>query len=338
MTNRLLDPQLIARLGVPHPAPGDECRFICPFCFKPDTWGHLYFNSKSGLWKCHRCDTSGNRESLYRMLGIPIPSEDTPVPDEWLEAARSLLLSKEPNLREERYEYCDPPQVLAGGPSARARAYLYNRGLDDDDIVYYEIEEGVGCLGERIVFIERESFDPTSPILVWVARAYTPELMRDCKEQPHLVRRYEHPRSVRKSQGVWNLVRVQGESVIITEGCFDAIAAGRNGVATYGKSPSERQRSRLLRAGFTDYYVAYDSDALRNSLELCHWFSSYNRRAHLVVMPLGEDPSSLGRDRFSDCLSAAIPYEPFETMAQLLRRGVIGRDQHAHHRTPETSS
>ena len=341
MTNRLLDPRLIAHLGHPKAAPGDEYRFLCPFCPKDDSSGHLYFNSKTGLWKCQRCDAKGNRFGLYRLLGIPFDEEPVPVPDDWSDAIHSLMDGGKtltlPST-DDGYVYCDPPTVCPGPLGLRAFGYLSKRGVSPEDMVDYEIKEGAGKLGERIVFIERETIEYDSPILVWVARAYTPELINDCKRYPDRVRRYEHPKGVKKSQGVFNLVRVEGPSVIVTEGCFDAIAAGKTGVATYGKSPSDRQKDRLLLAGFTDYYVAYDPEALHESLELCHWFSSYNRRAHVVVMPLGEDPSSLGKQRFADCLSAAILYEPFETMAELLRRGVVGRNKHVHHRTPESET
>lgn len=321
------DPRIIRKLGTPLRAGSQERRFNCPFCppTRPDTKHHLYFNIQSGLWTCHRCGAKGTRRHFYELLGIPYDGDrPEPTPDEFDHLIASLRKSQgftddsSDALPSIEMPPCRP--IREDGPAAQ---YLLDRGMIWADILHYRIFEGMYDLSERIVFLEQSGPNEDDPVVFWQARAYTDALLRDIAKYPERAQKYHSAPGVKKSTCLWNLNRITDNTrVYITEGIFDAIAAGRRAVAAYGKDLSQAQRYRLLRANFDHYYVALDSDAMKQALDLCQWLHNYGCTVSLIPIPPGHDPGDLGYERFHEI--RPVRFEPWTATMSFLERGRRG--------------
>ena len=62
------DPELVLRrLGVAYRDAGREFEATCPYCGKEK---HFYLNREKGVWKCQKCDKSGNLYQLQKDHGL----------------------------------------------------------------------------------------------------------------------------------------------------------------------------------------------------------------------------------------------------------------------------
>lgn len=277
-------------LGDSVPAGGVEHRFNCPFCeeegYGTDTKYHMYVNPKKGAFFCHRCSRGGSLRTLFRRfeedeVGSHLPPAGI---DDILRAfLHGGTLRATP--------VCPHPDVQ-GTLSPSARNYLHQRGIDSEDIKFYEIMEGIGRMANRVIVPEYHE----DRLVCWVGRSMYDWVSPKYKNAPGQTRR----------GSVFNLEKVISDSVIITEGVFDAISAGRSAIALYGKHCTKIQLARIVSKKFKRYFVALDPDARKDSKKLCEmlwgWEPSGNPEIWVVTMPAGEDPSSLGRVAFRELL------------------------------------
>lgn len=173
--------------------------------------------------------------------------------------------------------------------------YLVKRGLTKEDISYYNIGIGDG----RVIFPD---YDAEGDLCYWVGRSYDGRLPK-YKNCPST-------QSSRSSQ-IYNLGRFNregGKVATLCEGPISAIAAGRSGIASYGKQLSEPQIRILQSLGLDKLYLALDPDAKREALDLARKLAPHVGSLYLVSLPLGEDPASLGREKFSELRSSSIKY------------------------------
>lgn len=286
-------------LGTSIPAGPHERRFSCPFCVErgkgEDKKHHLYLNPTRGLYVCFRCGAKGRVEGLLRRFGVEGGGRG--LSGQTIDRIFADFLG---GAGKEKSPVCPIPDVLAK-MSDEALGYLARRGIDYYDAEHYEIMEGDGRMAGRIIvpeFLDKK-------LVCWVGRAFREGLEPRYRNAPGETRR----------GSVFNLERVQAsgsDHVIITEGVFDAMAAGRRAVALYGKMCTSLQLSRLVNGGFSRYYVALDPDAPAENLDLCHRLYSWlpNPDVRLVRLPVGQDPSDLGREEFTKRVFAAEPYAP----------------------------
>lgn len=284
-------------LGDSVPAGGVEYRFNCPFCESDhgiDTKYHMYVNPKKGAFFCHRCSKGGSLRTLFKHF-----EEDevgSHLPPAGIDDILRAFLHGGP-LRST--PVCPHPDVQ-GELSATARNYLHQRGIDSEDIKFYEIMEGGGRMANRVIVPEYHE----NKLVCWVGRA-----MYDWVEP-----KYKNAPGDTRRGSVFNLERVTTDSVVITEGVFDAMAAGRDAIALYGKYCSPIQLGRIVSKKFKRYTVALDPDAVKDQQKLCKmlwgWDPRSNPEIFVVQCPEGEDPSSLGRDAFRALLVHAERYHP----------------------------
>jgi hypothetical protein len=256
----------------------------------PDTKYRLHVcvdreSKKFGYYHCFRCGFKGRPKEKG---GINLAYLDL------YRSKRKKLNEPEPEKLEVKpIQLPDDFSLLREGMSAWD--YLIDRGLTKEDIEYYNVGIGEG----RVIFPD---YDEGGDLCYWVGRAYDGRLPR--------YKNCSATQSARSSQ-IYNLGRFKregGRVATLCEGPVSAIAAGRSGIATYGKQLSEPQLRILQSLGLSKLYLALDPDAKREALELARKLTHHVGSLYLISMPMGEDPASLGREKFSECRASAVRY------------------------------
>ena len=273
----------------------DRVRVCCPMC--EETSGHLYILISAGLPYCQRCkydpkspvrfiaDVEGVTFSdVYKMCGDQLVGVDTSVE----EAVESLFDEEEKEYFE--YEVMEFPKdtVSPLGPVRlgemvpleraldSAREYLEAREVTHDEVQKYNIKycysgqySGrliVPCFYEEdlVTFVGRDIFGYSS-------------------------RKYLNPTGNKQSDFLFNLDNVEGDTVVLTEGVFDAISVARAfpAVASFGKSLSKRQIKLLNNFQVVIFY--WDKDAYPQAEK---YASLLQTECRVVLHSDGEDAGS----------------------------------------------
>ena len=298
----------------------DRVRVMCPMC--GDTSGHLYVLLSAGLPYCQKCkydpkspvkfiaDLEGiSFYDVYQMCGEGLSYVDVEVED----LVDGLFEEEE----EAHFEYevmaFDQTFVpvldrvgIAPIDSAlnKAQTYLEERGLGDEEIRLYDLRycySGkyaarivVPCFyeGDLVTFVARDLFGTSD-------------------------RKYLNPQGNKQSDFLYNLDNVQGSTVVLTEGVFDAISMSRDApaVASFGKSLSLRQINLLNRFKSVVFY--WDVDAYPQA-------EKYSRQIQAdclcVLHADGKDAGSRSRKENLELFKSAVPFGsvPYE-MFKLLK-------------------
>lgn len=290
------------RLGPSLPARQGEYAFNCIFCPLRgqgiDRGHHLGVNLDKKKFNCFRCGIGGPLEYLHKLIGIEVVHS---VPDTIQLRRRLYALGKSED--EKPVETGLPEDYLAVTPETVAYHYLTGpkpdgRIMTPDDIIHYRIGYGLRKNRGRVII---PTYNMTDRCVYYVARKYAG------RGPPYL-----NPSSPRKWY-IFNLDRVENvyREVIVCEGVFSAIAAGRNAVATLGKGFTQEQVNMLSLAGFDRYYVAYDDNAREEALDLCADLWARGHQVNLVDIRPGEgDPDDMGRGLFLARKDEAEQYDP----------------------------
>ena len=243
----------------------DRVRVICPMC--DDKSGHLYVLLSAGLPFCQKCKYDPKSpvrfiadvdnitfSEVIRMCGESFGHPDMSVE----EVVDDLFEEEEEGYFE--YEVMDMPTDVAtpffesglSTPLAtafkKARAYLEGRGVTREQVRQYDMKYCYfGQYGGRLIIPCFYKGD----LVTFVARDIF----------GHSSRKYLNPIGNKQSDFLFNLDNVKGDSVVLTEGVFDAISASlvAPAVASFGKSLSARQM-RLLNQ-FKRVVFYWDADA-----------------------------------------------------------------------------
>ena len=297
----------------------DRVRVMCPMC--GDTSGHLYILLSAGLPYCQKCkydpkspvkfiaDVEGmSFADVYQMCGEGLAHIDVAVE----ELVDGLFDEEEESYFEYEVMAFDqtfvPILERVGVPPIdsamdKAQAYLENRGLSPAEIRLYDLRycySGkysarivVPCFydGDLVTFVARDLFGFSD-------------------------RKYLNPQGNKQSDFLYNLDNVNGSTVVLTEGVFDAISMSRDtvAVASFGKSLSSRQIDLLNRFKSVVFY--WDADAYPQA-------EKYAERIQadcLCVLHCdGKDAGSRSREENARLLGSAVPfgsvpYEMFKLM------------------------
>lgn len=309
----IIDPRIFEKFGDDYiTTSGSEILYCCPYCEEvkgtPDLKGNLYVNNNSLLYFCQRCGSRGHIND--RPKGYDF--EKTPNNPELVSLLESVVL---PSPELDLYEIPD----LVPTEGDRFYDYLVDRDISPQMISYYNIRKGSVASkykGRVIVPNQLISKDGKQYTDMFVAR-YIGEIPKDPNGKP-LFPKYLNPYGENKRSVVFNLHRIPvGAPIIITEGVFTAISAGRNAVCTYGKYVTDIQINKILSKRPSSIYVNLDGDAYDRSLELCKRIS-YKSSAKLYIVRFSEteedtaDANSIGHSKYMRYLSKAKPYNPVE--------------------------
>jgi len=283
----------------------------------------LYVTPSKNLFHCFRCGMSGNGFkfiSLFegKTIGEVIdefnstnPVNKVPVVSvgEFNKKVLDCVFGEE---REKDIEVLLPREMFPAEDSPEALYYLKSRGFTLEDIKHYRLAFCFdGKFRNRIIAPCFEN----GKIVYFVARSVF-------HDQAYKVLNPTDG-TLGKSDVVFNLDSISDlvDSVVITEGVFDAMTVGVLGaVAIFGKKISSNQLikiiNNLVNTKNKKIYVLLDGDARSEAFELCKKLSSSEmfESVHLVPMQGDEDPNSIGRD---ECLKRIKDAEPFNVMQQL---------------------
>ena len=246
---------------------GVELITTCPFCGHA---GKLSVNPSKGVYHCWHCDSSGGMRNL---LGVSVTMVSSP--------------SDEPQSRkEDRIVYppsFDPSKIvpLSSLPEdSPAIVYLKSRGFDpaelERDFAFRYCSSGRRFPGAP--------FDASNTIVIpvysesrcigWQCRLlYDPKKVSDevlmamgytdRKDSGDLKRppKYMTSPGLNKREVLYNVDWAkQFDTVVVTEGVFDCVRVGRQGVATFGKGVSDAQR-KMLTSMWKTIVLLLDPDA-----------------------------------------------------------------------------
>jgi len=326
-------PRLEKILGHGKVVTSGELQFNCPFCLKrtgrEDTKHHLYINPNKvlhdikGWYFCQRCLARGPLKFILDDVESVVISDSILTRwDEFLNSLKSAVKFTTQDI-ERRAEVKLPEDYIPCFKGTEAYDYLEKRNISESIIEDYRIgfgtqdmrnltqEEKKKYAGSgRIIFPD---YDSLGNLVHWVARTY----------KNHKVK-YRNPFGSSRDT-VYNLARAQlYDEVIVTEGVISAISAGRNAVATYGKSVTTAQISLMASVKFKRYIVALDGDAVKrytksraipSALKLSNDLYKRGLKVFIVKLPYEHDPASI--PDFEQYLNSAQLYN-LSTMVDLL--------------------
>jgi len=287
-------------LGRPYKA-REELLFHCPYCKHHKR--KFSVNLEKNAFKCWVCDTRGKNifrvirrfgEHRHKALWGDLTGEIE------FDRLEDLFGTEEPvketlELPEGFVSLANkdvPPTGFA------ARNYLRKRGIHKQDIVWWKM--GYCCSGDYEGRIIIPSFDEDGDLNYFISRSY------DKAFYP----KYKNPPASKNI--VFNDLFVDWSSnIILVEGVFDAIIAGRNSVPILGSTLNEH--SLLLRRIVKEdagVYIALDPDATKKELEIIKTLLNFDIEVWKVDIGDNEDVGSMKKEQFQKCLENATLITP----------------------------
>ena len=283
----------------------DNYAFHCPFCNhrKPKLEINMVTNEEGkNFWECWVCKSRG--QSIYSLVKqLKLPKSE----------AQEVLKYVKKGIK---YEYKNddvvelPKEfqslVTASNTSIIAnkiRKYLNERGLSHNDFIKYNIGyTTTGDYGGRIII---PSYSESNRLNYFVGRTYEGAYFK-----------YKNPEASKDIVFFENLINWD-KPIILCEGAFDAMSIRRNAVPILGKSLSPALWKRLLTGKVTDIYIALDTDAQVQALEIAEKLIAAGFRVFLIEL-LGKDPSEMGFKQFTELVQNATELDFSKIMLQKL--------------------
>ena len=283
-------------LGRPIPGGSSEIRFNSPFSpddKSPDRKHHLYVNLDRKKFFDFRSSISGSLSYLFQLLGEEYTRDpeisSVPIPE---------LRKRVDSLQFQQEKWTVPRSPLPPSEPVRTGSsvhqYLVGRGITDGDIQFWKMRQG---LEEYLGWVIIPSYDSFNRVDYWVARR--------TYEGPRWEPKYSNPTAARKyhvaflSQAVEN---GKGD-VILCEGVFSAIVAGRSACASLGKFVTNNQISLLQRSGVKTVRIALDGDAPKETLDTASRCLRMGIDTTIIPLPVDQDPADMGRAAFYNYVS-----------------------------------
>jgi len=185
-----------------------------------------------------------------------------------------------------------------------ARNYLTKRGIDEKDILFWKI--GYCPSGEYAGRIIVPSFNEDGDCNYFIGRTYQNDW-----------RKYMNPQAA-KSKIVFNELYVDWEEdLVLTEGVFDAIVAGKNSVPILGSSLKEQSRLfKKIIENDTPVYVALDPDAEEKASSLIQNLIKYGAEVYKIEVSPYNDVGEMPKKEFLKRKEAAKPMSSEDAFLQ----------------------
>ena len=268
--------------------------------FHNDTHRHMYVNLDFGAYHCFSCGAKGGFFDLVKLLSPKQQFQKV----QYTEEAFSDLL-KTPSI-----EIKLPADIQYFYVMSRyakpAFNYLISRGLSESDIYYYRM--GYCSMGQYAGRIIVPVLDKDDNPVAFVARDYTGVL------SPKVLT----PPAPKGTSGVkdyiFNYHRAKAtKKLLIGEGVFDAIALGVSGIALFGKAATTKQLALIHHAKPYEIIICLDPDAEKEAQQLANTLSGFQNSNKPIIkiakFPVGEDPSSIGKERSRLVVAEAVEYK-----------------------------
>ena len=291
---------------------GHELLFSCPKCKHHKR--KLSVNINKNVFKCWICDFKGtNINRLVRRYG------DVTQKAKWGELTGQveigqfdeIIASLFPETEEDQPEVVKLPNEFLSLAnkgrsllSTKARNYLNRRGITDEDILFWKI--GYCPSGEYAGRIIIPSFNEDGDCNYFIGRTYQDDW-----------RKYMNPQAA-KSKIVFNELYIDwDEDLVLTEGVFDAIVAGKNSVPILGSSLKEQSRLfKKIIENDTPVYVALDPDAEEKASSLIQNLIKYGAEVYKIQVSPYNDVGEMPKKEFLKRKEAAKPVSSEDAFLQ----------------------
>ena len=241
----------------------------------------LQVNIKTQKWHCWVSNTGGR--TLFQLL------KKINAPHKHFDELRELVGDSPKYKKKTDSKINDVVQLPTefkplwnGGDSIVKRhslSYLYKRGIDDSDILKYNIgycDEGL--YSNRIII---PSYDSEGTLNFFVGRDFYSSKMK-----------YRNSPTTKDIIG-FDLFINWDEPIILCEGVFDAMAFKRNAIPLFGKTVMKTLQKKIIDFGVKTIYLALDNDAIIDAVKISDNF--INNGIEVKMMEFKEkDPSETG--------------------------------------------
>lgn len=288
MNNTISDEDLRTIINVEKETRSGQYISTCPFCNKSQ---HFYINKKTQKWDCKKCGESGGIFKLLRhldklyLLGAPTVKK--------VDEIKSIRQIQEDEAEQSSGEIKPLPELkMPAGFKVfdYVSPYLQQRHITMEDIRHWEF--GQTRIVSRFIDYLLIPIRDGGKIRGYIGR-YASRHVPDGKL------RYSNSLNTDFSCllfGYDDIIEGETETVIITEGLFDAIAVTKKlnlfddntirAVCTFGKKISETQIKKLLAKKIRKVILLYDYDALK---DIRHYASLLNEYFSVrVAIALGK--------------------------------------------------
>ena len=256
----------------------DEYMYWSPFIshHKPK----LQINITTGKWHCWVSNQGGhNLFQLFKKVGASNEhfSELGELVDDVPRYKKTKDTSKEVVQLPKEYK-----PLWNGGDSIvkrHALSYLYKRGINDQDILKYDIGYcDFGLYSNRIII---PSYDSDGKLNFFVGRDFYNGKMK-----------YRNSPTSKDIIG-FDLFINWDEPIILCEGVFDAMAFKRNAIPLFGKTIMDTLMKKIIEFRVKTIYLGLDNDAIEDAVKITETF--INNGIEVRMMNFKEkDPSETG--------------------------------------------
>ena len=256
----------------------DEYMYWSPFIshHKPK----LQINITTGKWHCRVSNVGGhNLFQLFKKVGASNEhfSELGELVDDVPRYKKTKDTSKEVVQLPKEYK-----PLWNGGDSIvkrHALSYLYKRGINDQDILKYDIGYcDFGLYSNRIII---PSYDSDGKLNFFVGRDFYNGKMK-----------YRNSPTSKDIIG-FDLFINWDEPIILCEGVFDAMAFRRNAIPLFGKTVMDTLMKKIIEFRVKTIYLGLDNDAIEDAVKITETF--INNGIEVRMMNFKEkDPSETG--------------------------------------------
>ena len=278
----------------------NEIHICCPVC--GDTRYRLYINLNSGVIYCHNCQFKGSiarliqyieggsykdakelLKDINKYISLPIDIE-SPVMEKLVLSLYNIAIDKRPiPLPEEYQKILNTSNLMA----KKAIKYLEKRGITKSQMELHNM--GFCSIGEYrnrvIIPITQEG-----QVKFWVARSINPN--DKLKEKSPSNKEYQYS----KSEVIFNLDQAvkKFNSIVISEGIFDALSWGDIGVSLLGKVLYNAQLQLILnyKDKLTEgVYIALDADAVDSAIKIAEQLKNFFEVKLIDIPKEFDDPN-----------------------------------------------
>lgn len=289
---------------------GKELAIRCPF--HGGATQNLWLNLEKLVFICYRCDERGSLRYLLAKVRERNATlfANVSLDDLLTEKAKPQEVPQEhPGFEIKLPPGFDPlwGESYSGHPyRKKAIDYLHKRGLTNDLIELYRIGWcSYGPYAWRVIVPTYED----QRLVYWLARDFTNKQDLKVKNPP------KSSNTVGAKEWVFNLNIAEAyPDIVVCEGVFDAIAAGFNAVALFGKTASEIQVKKIRNKNFKTITILLDADAHREGYKLA--------RAFTTSLPSKQRPTV----RFASLPTGDPNSVPYQTVKETLERATVVRE------------
>lgn len=290
---------------------GTNISVTCPVCKKDSKSGSkkkkLAIVIDSGVYHCWVCESKGRNISYIAKRHVNVSKE-------LLNKVYEIFHFKETKkeIEEEKIRIALPSdfELLAfskGRYASYAKKYLRERGLSLDDLIKFKI--GISSNNEfnnRVIF---PSHCDNMELNFYLSRTFDDTTFR----------KYKNCEAKRKDI-IYNEYLIDWQKpVILTEGIFDAIKAGKNAVPMLGSWIDEDYYLfRKLVVNNSDVILCLDPDAKDKEIKIAEKLSEYGNNVYLLPYHKS-DLGDMSYSEASEAINKAKLFEQSDRMEYLIQ-------------------